>query len=43
LKALAPTQTEPPFKLTQLVFLVLFLVFTVAAAKKFSYDHLRAV
>ena len=41
LKALAPTQTEQPFKLTQLVFLILFLIFTAAAAKRFRYDQLR--
>jgi hypothetical protein len=40
LKALAPTQTEQPFKLTQLVFLILFLIFTAAAAKRFRYDQL---
>src|SRR6266404_3849400 len=32
LKAMAPTQTEPPFRLTQLVALALFLVLTVVAA-----------
>jgi hypothetical protein len=42
LKALAPTQTEQPFKLTELVFLILFLVFTAAATKRFRYDQLRA-
>jgi hypothetical protein len=36
LKAMAPTQTEPPFKLTHLVVLVVFVVLTIAAAKKFS-------
>jgi hypothetical protein len=35
LKALAPTQSEPPFKLTQLVVLVLFVVLTFAAAIRF--------
>ncbi len=35
LKALAPTQTEPPFKLTQLVVLALFVVLTVVAAIRF--------
>ncbi len=33
--ALAPTQTEPPFKIAQLILLVLFVVLIVAAAKKF--------
>jgi len=32
LHALAPTQTEPPFKLTQLVVLALFAVLTIIAA-----------
>ena len=36
LKSIAPTQTEPPFKLTQLLVLVLFVVFTVLAAIKFK-------
>src|SRR5213078_3290045 len=31
LKAMAPTQTEPPFKLTQLVVLAFFIVFAIAA------------
>jgi hypothetical protein len=35
LHALAPTQTEPPFKVTQLVVLVVFVVLTIAAVKKF--------
>jgi len=35
LKALAPPQTEPPFKLTQLVVLTLFVVFAVVAAIRF--------
>jgi hypothetical protein len=35
LKAIAPTQTEPPFKLTQLVVLALFIVFAIAAAIRF--------
>jgi hypothetical protein len=41
LKALAPTQSEPAFKITQLVFLIVFLVFTVAAAKEYGHDHLH--
>jgi hypothetical protein len=41
LKAMAPTQTEPPFKLTQLMFLVLFLVLTAAAIKRYRSDQLR--
>ncbi|HEX4342562.1 MAG TPA: hypothetical protein VH255_04180 [Verrucomicrobiae bacterium] len=35
LKALAPTQTEPPFKLAQLVVLVLFAVAGTLAVMKF--------
>ena len=35
LKALAPTQTEPPFKLTQLVVLALFIVLGIVAAIRF--------
>jgi hypothetical protein len=35
LKAIAPTQSEPPFAIAQLVVLVLFVVFGVAAAIKF--------
>jgi hypothetical protein len=41
LKAMAPTQSEPPFKLTQLIFLVVFVALTVAAAKRFSDEQLR--
>jgi hypothetical protein len=35
LRALAPTKSAPPFKITQLVVLVLFVVLTIAAAIKF--------
>jgi hypothetical protein len=35
LKALAPTQSEPPFQIAQLVVLVLFVVLTFRAAIKF--------
>jgi hypothetical protein len=35
LKALAPTQSEPPFAVAQLVNLVCFLILGIAAAKKF--------
>ncbi len=35
LKAIAPTQTEPPFKLTQLVALAIFVVFGVVATIRF--------
>ena len=35
LKALAPTQTEPAFKVTQLVFLAFFVALTIVAAIRF--------
>ena len=35
LKALAPTQSEPPFLVAQLVVLALFIVLTILAVKKF--------
>jgi hypothetical protein len=35
LHAMAPTQTEPPFKLTQLVVLGLFFLLTIVAAIRF--------
>ena len=35
LKALAPTQTEPPFAVTQLVVLALFVLLTIIAAIRF--------
>ncbi|SRR5258706_15816128 len=38
LNALAPTQTEPPFKIAQLAALVLFVVLGVSAFKKFRVD-----
>jgi hypothetical protein len=38
LKAMAPTQSEPPFLVTQLVVLALFVVLTVAAAIKFRVE-----
>jgi hypothetical protein len=37
LHALAPTQSEPPFAITQLVVLALFLVLAFAAARAFRY------
>ena len=43
LKALAPTQTEPPFKFTQLVALVLFALLTVFAAIRFRPEPAHAV
>ena len=38
LKALAPTQSEPPFLVTQLFVLALFIVLTIAAAIKFRIE-----
>jgi hypothetical protein len=35
LSAVAPTQTEPPFMLTQLVVLALFILLAIVAARKF--------
>ena len=43
LKALAPTQSEPPFAVTQLVVLALFVVLTIIAAIKFRGEQLRTV
>jgi hypothetical protein len=40
LKAMAPTQNEPPFKLTQLMVLALFVVFTFVAAIRFRPEPL---
>jgi hypothetical protein len=41
LTAMAPTQSEPPFKLTQLVVLALFVVLTFVAAIRFRPEPLR--
>ncbi len=38
LRALAPTQKEPPFAVTQLVVLAIFVVATVLAVKRFHPD-----
>lgn len=40
LNAMAPTQSEPPFKLTQLVVLALFVVLTSVAAIRFRPEPL---
>jgi len=42
LKVMAPTQTEPPFKLTQLVVLALFVVLGIVAAIRFRPEPIRA-
>jgi hypothetical protein len=41
LKALAPRKTEPPFKISQLLVLVLFVVLTIATVKKFHDEPVR--
>ena len=41
LKALAPTQSEPPFAVTQLVMLALFVLLTIIAAIRFRGEQLR--
>ena len=41
LKALAPTQSEPPFAVTQLVVLALFVLLTIIAAIRFRGEQLR--
>jgi hypothetical protein len=41
LKALAPTQTEPAFKVTQLIVLLLFVGITVLATTKFRHAELH--
>ncbi len=38
LKAMAPTQKEPPFLVAQLAVLALFVVLTIFAAKRFRSD-----
>jgi hypothetical protein len=43
LKALAPTQTEPPFLAAQVVVLVVYLSLTVLATKRFHIEPARAV
>jgi hypothetical protein len=43
LKAMAPTQSEPPFAVAQGAVLVLFLVLGVLASMKFHPASLRAV
>ena len=41
LKAMAPTQTERPFKVTQLVVLALFVVLGIVAAIRFRPEPIR--
>ncbi len=42
LNAMAPTQSEPPFKVAQLSILVLFVVLTVLAAIRFRNEPVHA-
>jgi len=42
LNALAPKQTEPPFAITQLAVLLLFVALTIAAAIKFRGERVPA-
>ena len=42
LKALAPTQKEPPFLVAQLVVLAIFIALTIVAAKRFRGQSVRA-
>jgi hypothetical protein len=41
LNMLAPTQTEPPFKIAQLVALVIFIALGVAGVKEFHVEPIR--
>jgi hypothetical protein len=41
LKAIAPTQSEPPFLVSQLVVMALFVVLTIVAAIRFRNEALR--
>jgi hypothetical protein len=42
LKVIAPTQTEAPFKVAQLVALVFFVVLGIFAAKRFADEQVRS-
>jgi Na+/melibiose symporter-like transporter len=41
LNAMAPTQSEPPFKITQVVVMALFVVLAIFAAKGFREQTVR--
>jgi hypothetical protein len=43
LNALAPTDSEPPFLISQIVVMLIFIVWTVFAVKKFHPDPMGAV
>ena len=42
LKALAPTQKEPPFLIAQLIVMAVFIGLTILAAKKFRIESAQA-
>lgn len=42
LHAMAPTQSEPPFKLTQLIVMALFIILGIAAVIRFHPEPARA-
>jgi hypothetical protein len=42
LKAMAPTQSEPPFLVAQIIVMAVFVVFGIFAAKKFHIEPGRA-
>jgi hypothetical protein len=42
LKALAPTQSEPPFLVAQILVLLIFVGLTILAAKQFHLQPARA-
>ena len=42
LHALAPTESEPPFQQTQLVVLVLFVLFGIIAVRRFRLNSIAA-
>lgn len=39
LRALAPTQSELPFAITQIVILIVFVVLAIASTKRFRFDR----
>jgi hypothetical protein len=41
LNALAPTGSEPPFLIAQIIVMLIFIVWTVLAVKKFRLDPMR--
>jgi len=43
LKAMAPTQTEPPFVVAQSIVFLIFLTIGIMASRKFRLDPVRAV